>query len=105
MGPVVDALRRLGADIDDDGAGHLPVTVRGRGRVTGGSVTMDASASSQFISALLLAGARYDEGVTVHHDGKPVPSEPHILMTVNGVLALVALSALLSIWFGRTGGH
>jgi 3-phosphoshikimate 1-carboxyvinyltransferase len=82
MGPVVDALRRLGADIDDDGAGHLPVTVRGRGRVTGGSVTMDASASSQFISALLLAGARYDEGVTVHHDGKPVPSEPHILMTV-----------------------
>ena len=43
---------------------------------------MDASASSQFISALLLAGARYDEGVTVHHDGKPVPSEPHILMTV-----------------------
>ncbi|WP_404388243.1 3-phosphoshikimate 1-carboxyvinyltransferase [Humibacillus xanthopallidus] len=82
MGPVVDALRSLGVDIDDDGAGHLPVTVRGRGRVTGGSVTMDASASSQFISALLLAGARYDEGVTVHHDGKPVPSEPHILMTV-----------------------
>ena len=73
---------RSGADVDDDGAGHLPVTVRGRGRVPGGSVTMDASASSQFISALLLAGARYDEGVTVHHDGKPVPSEPHILMTV-----------------------
>ena len=82
MGPVIDALRSLGADVDDDGAGHLPVTVRGRGRVRGGSVTMDASASSQFISALLLAGARYDEGVTVHHEGKPVPSEPHILMTV-----------------------
>ena len=82
MGPVIDALRSLGADVDDDGAGHLPVTVRGRGRVPGGSVTMDASASSQFISALLLAGARYDEGVTVHHEGKPVPSEPHILMTV-----------------------
>jgi 3-phosphoshikimate 1-carboxyvinyltransferase len=43
---------------------------------------MDASESSQFISALLLAGARYDDGVTVHHDGKPVPSEPHIAMTV-----------------------
>jgi 3-phosphoshikimate 1-carboxyvinyltransferase len=82
MGPVIDALRTLGADVDDDGSGHLPVTVRGRGRVPGGSVTMDASASSQFISALLLAGARYDDGVTVHHDGKPVPSEPHILMTV-----------------------
>jgi 3-phosphoshikimate 1-carboxyvinyltransferase len=81
MGPVIDALRALGADLDDD-AGHLPVTVNGRGRVAGGVVTMDASASSQFISALLLAGARYDEGVTVHHDGKPVPSEPHILMTV-----------------------
>lgn len=81
MGPVISALRVLGADLDDD-AGHLPVTVNGRGRVTGGDVTMDASASSQFISALLLAGARYDEGVTVHHDGKPVPSEPHILMTV-----------------------
>lgn len=81
MGPVIDALRALGADLDDD-AGHLPVTVNGRGRVSGGVVTMDASASSQFISALLLAGARYDEGVTVHHDGKPVPSEPHILMTV-----------------------
>nr|WP_223128612.1 3-phosphoshikimate 1-carboxyvinyltransferase [Terrabacter sp. MAHUQ-38] len=81
MGPVIDALRVLGVDVDDDG-GHLPITVKGRGRVPGGSVTMDASASSQFISALLLAGARYDDGVTVHHDGKPVPSEPHILMTV-----------------------
>ena len=81
MGPVVDALRALGAEVDDD-AGCLPVTVHGRGRVPGGAVTMDASASSQFISALLLAGARYDDGVTVHHDGKPVPSEPHILMTV-----------------------
>jgi 3-phosphoshikimate 1-carboxyvinyltransferase len=81
MGPVTDALRALGVDVDDHD-GHLPVTVGGRGRVPGGSVTMDASASSQFISALLLAGARYDEGVTVHHDGKPVPSEPHILMSV-----------------------
>ncbi|MGO4359640.1 3-phosphoshikimate 1-carboxyvinyltransferase [Terrabacter sp. 2TAF16] len=81
MGPVTDALRALGVEVDDH-EGHLPVTVHGRGRVPGGSVTMDASASSQFISALLLAGARYDEGVTVHHDGKPVPSEPHILMTV-----------------------
>ena len=45
-------------------------------------VTLDASQSSQFISALLLAGPRFEEGVTVHHDGKPVPSEPHIAMTV-----------------------
>ncbi|WP_344255809.1 3-phosphoshikimate 1-carboxyvinyltransferase [Terrabacter carboxydivorans] len=81
MGPVIDALRALGVEVDDD-EGHLPVTVNGRGHVPGGPVTMDASASSQFISALLLAGARYGDGVTVHHAGEPVPSEPHILMTV-----------------------
>ncbi len=82
MAPVVDALRTLGAQITDGGCGRLPLTVHGRGRLPGGSVTMDASSSSQFVSALLLAGPRYDRGVTVHHDGKPVPSEPHILMTV-----------------------
>ena len=48
----------------------------------GGSVTLDASASSQFISALLLAGSRFDQGVTVRHHGAPVPSAPHIAMTV-----------------------
>ncbi|EWT00494.1 3-phosphoshikimate 1-carboxyvinyltransferase [Intrasporangium oryzae NRRL B-24470] len=82
MGPVIDALRALGADIDDGGTGHLPLTVNGTGRMPGGAVTIDASASSQFVSALLLAGARYDGGVTIHHQGGPVPSEPHILMTV-----------------------
>ena len=82
MGPVLDALRTLGVALDDGGRGTLPVVVDGTGSVRGGLVTLDASSSSQFISALLLAGARYDEGVTVHHDGKPVPSEPHIAMTV-----------------------
>ncbi len=56
--------------------------LRGRGAVAGGVVTIDASSSSQFVSALLLSGARYDEGVDVRHDGKPVPSQPHIDMTV-----------------------
>ena len=84
MGPVLDALRALGVGVHDDGSGCLPFTVQGRGRdgVPGGEVTLDASASSQFVSALLLAGARYDRGVTIHHDGKPVPSQPHIEMTV-----------------------
>jgi 3-phosphoshikimate 1-carboxyvinyltransferase len=82
MGPALGALRVLGADIDDDGRGSLPFTVRGRGGLRGGSVTLDASASSQFVSALLLAGARFDHGVTVHHDGKPIPSQPHVEMTV-----------------------
>jgi 3-phosphoshikimate 1-carboxyvinyltransferase len=82
MAQVIDALRTLGATIDDDGRGTLPFTVNGTGRMPGGPVTIDASASSQFISALLLAGARFEQGVTVHHHGKPVPSEPHIAMTV-----------------------
>jgi len=82
MAPVIEALRSLGARISDDGRGTLPFTVEGSGRMPGGSVTLDASASSQFISALLLAGPRFEQGVTVHHDGKPIPSEPHIQMTV-----------------------
>ncbi len=82
MGPVLGALQVLGVEVDDAGRGTLPFTVRGAAAVRGGSVTLDASQSSQFVSALLLAGARYDEGLTVHHDGEPVPSEPHIAMTV-----------------------
>ena len=87
MQEVLHGLRGLGVEIDDEGRGHLPFTVLGAGRVRGGNVTIDASASSQFISALLLAGARYDEGVDVRHDGKPVPSLPHIDMTVAALRA------------------
>ncbi len=82
MGAVLDALRGLGADVDDDGRGTLPFEVRGHGSVPGGTVTIDASASSQFVSALLLAGAAYDGGVAVVHAGPPVPSLPHIEMTL-----------------------
>ena len=82
MGEVLRGLRDVGVEIDDEDRGTLPFTVRGRGRVPGGVVTIDASASSQFISALLLAGPRYELGVDVRHDGKPVPSLPHIDMTV-----------------------
>lgn len=79
VGEVLRALRDLGVDIEGDG---LPFTIQGQGAVPGGTVVVDASASSQFISALLLAGARYEQGVDVRHDGKPVPSLPHIDMTV-----------------------
>jgi 3-phosphoshikimate 1-carboxyvinyltransferase len=82
IGAVLDALRDLGVDVDDGGRASLPFELRGTGAVRGGRVVIDASASSQFVSALLLAGARYDEGVDVRHDGKPVPSLPHIDMTV-----------------------
>ena len=79
IGEILGALRALGVAVEGDA---LPFAVRGRGGVPGGTVVVDASASSQFISALLLAGARYDHGVDVRHDGKPVPSLPHIDMTV-----------------------
>lgn len=82
MAEVLTALRQIGVDLDDEGRGTLPFTVHGTGRVRGGTVLIDASASSQFISALLLAGARYEQGIDVRHDGKPVPSLPHIDMTV-----------------------
>ena len=82
VGEVIGALRTLGVTVEDEGRGALPFTVRGSGAVPGGTVVIDASASSQFVSALLLAGARYDAGVDVRHDGKPVPSQPHIDMTV-----------------------
>jgi 3-phosphoshikimate 1-carboxyvinyltransferase len=87
MGEVLVGLRGLGVRVDDEGRGTLPFTVVGHGAVRGGTVTIDASASSQFISALLLAGARYDEGVDVRHDGKPVPSLPHVEMTVDQLRA------------------
>jgi 3-phosphoshikimate 1-carboxyvinyltransferase len=82
VGPLIGALRALGADIDDGGRGAVPFTVRGTGRLSGGAVTLDASASSQLVSGLLLAGSRYDKGLEVRHQGPPVPSAPHIAMTV-----------------------
>ncbi|MEU5697134.1 3-phosphoshikimate 1-carboxyvinyltransferase [Actinosynnema sp. NPDC020468] len=80
MGTILHALRALGADVEGDA---LPFTLHGKGGLPGGLVTIDASASSQFVSGLLLSGARYESGVTVAHDGKPVPSLPHIEMTVS----------------------
>ncbi|MBK5218022.1 MAG: 3-phosphoshikimate 1-carboxyvinyltransferase, partial [Propionibacteriales bacterium] len=82
MSTIIEALRALGADIDDDGRGALPFTLRGTGGLKGGEVEIDASASSQFVSALLLAGARYEHGIDIRHTGSTLPSMPHILMSV-----------------------
>jgi 3-phosphoshikimate 1-carboxyvinyltransferase len=79
MRTVLDALRTLGARVDGD---TLPFTLHGTGSLPGGDVVIDASASSQFVSGLLLSAARYEKGVTVRHEGPPVPSVPHIEMTV-----------------------
>jgi 3-phosphoshikimate 1-carboxyvinyltransferase len=77
---LLKALRALGVDVDGDG---LPFTVRGGGSVGGGTVQIDASASSQFVSGLLLSGAAFAEGLTIVHTGESVPSAPHIAMTVS----------------------
>jgi 3-phosphoshikimate 1-carboxyvinyltransferase len=82
VGALLSALRTLGVSIDDDGRGALPFTVHGSGSVPGGPVTLDASGSSQLVSGLLLAAPRFTNGVEVRHSGPPVPSLPHIEMTV-----------------------
>ncbi len=82
MNTLIDGLRQAGAAVDDRGSGRLPFTVLGRGSVAGGLVELDASASSQFVSGLLLAAARYDKGIEIQHVGGPLPSLPHIDMTV-----------------------
>ena len=79
IAPLLDALRGLGVRIDGSG---LPFRVLGTGSITGGTVDIDASASSQFVSGLLLCAASFDEGLTVQHTGSALPSAPHIAMTV-----------------------
>lgn len=85
MATTIASLRALGVEVDDGGTGRLPFTVRGAGRVEGGAIRIDASASSQFVSGLLLAGARFERGLTVEHRGGRVPSLPHIAMTVAAI--------------------
>lgn len=82
VGALLEALRALGVSIDDGGRGALPFTVHGSGSVRGGPVTLDASGSSQLVSGLLLAAPRFASGVEVRHSGPPVPSLPHIEMTL-----------------------
>ncbi|HWS58519.1 MAG TPA: 3-phosphoshikimate 1-carboxyvinyltransferase [Actinotalea sp.] len=82
MGPVLEALRALGVQVDDDGRGTLPFTVTGGAALVGGQVDVDASGSSQFVSGLLLAAARLPRGLIVRHTGRTLPSLPHIEMTV-----------------------
>ncbi|GAB3558648.1 3-phosphoshikimate 1-carboxyvinyltransferase [Arthrobacter alkaliphilus] len=86
MGTIIEALRTLGVEVsalDGTAASSLPFKVSGTGSVRGGHLVIDASASSQFVSALLLVGARFDEGLHLEHVGKPVPSLDHINMTVS----------------------
>jgi 3-phosphoshikimate 1-carboxyvinyltransferase len=85
MRTTIDALRALGVQVDDDGRGSLPFTIHGTGGVDGGEVTIDASASSQFVSGLLLAAPRFRDGLVLRHAGERLPSLPHIDMTIDAL--------------------
>ncbi|HEY8472846.1 MAG TPA: 3-phosphoshikimate 1-carboxyvinyltransferase [Natronosporangium sp.] len=79
--PLVEALRAAGARITASETGGLPLTVHGTGQLAGGEIAIDASASSQLVSGLLLAAPRFTRGVKVRHVGSKVPSRPHLRMT------------------------
>ncbi|MDY6055073.1 3-phosphoshikimate 1-carboxyvinyltransferase [Micrococcus sp.] len=90
MGPLVSALRQLGVEVQEQGEpGRLPLRLHTptprpeSGAGTGpAEVAVDAGASSQFLSGLLLSAARRPGGLTVHHTGARVPSPEHVAMTV-----------------------
>lgn len=82
MASIISSLRDLGVDVDDDRRGSLPFTVHGTGRVAGGAIGIDASSSSQFVSALLLSASRFEQGLDLTHAGERLPSLPHIEMTI-----------------------
>lgn len=80
-GPLLHALRDLGAQIEDEGRLAAPFTVYGAGSLPGGAVDIDARSSSQLITGLLLSAPRYDRGLTLRPRGG-YPSAPHIEMTL-----------------------
>jgi 3-phosphoshikimate 1-carboxyvinyltransferase len=83
LGPVIKALEELGISIEHDGRYSLPLKLHGTGKIPGGALTIDASASSQFLSALLLVAPSFGNGIVATHKGGQLPSMPHIEMTVD----------------------
>jgi 3-phosphoshikimate 1-carboxyvinyltransferase len=77
IAPLLDALVELGARVDSED-GHLPATITGP--ATGGAVTVPAGISSQFLSALLIAGALFPKGVQIRVEGDTV-SAGYVAMT------------------------
>ena len=80
MKTTIESLATLGVEITGD---KLPFSIHGVGEVLGGEIQIDASASSQFVSGLLLVGAKFKNGLTVSHVGDHLPSMPHIEMTID----------------------
>jgi 3-phosphoshikimate 1-carboxyvinyltransferase len=83
LGPVIKALEELGISIEHGGRYSLPMKLHGTGKIPGGALTIDASASSQFLSALLLVAPSFENGIVATHKGGQLPSMPHIEMTVD----------------------
>jgi 3-phosphoshikimate 1-carboxyvinyltransferase len=83
LGPVIKALEELGVSIEHGGRYSLPMKLHGTGKIPGGALTIDASASSQFLSALLLVAPSFENGIVATHKGGLLPSMPHIEMTVD----------------------
>jgi 3-phosphoshikimate 1-carboxyvinyltransferase len=82
LGPVIKALEELGIEIEHGGRYSLPMVVKAKGSIPGGELTIDASKSSQFLSALLLVAPSMTNGIRAKHRGTSLPSMPHIDMTV-----------------------
>ncbi len=83
LGPVIAALESLGVSLEHGGRYSLPMTMNSNGQMQGGVVDVDATSSSQFISALLLVAPATKDGITIRHTGTSLPSMPHIDMTVH----------------------
>ena len=83
MKTLIDSLKSLNISVDDQSTGSLPFSIASDGVVHGGEITIDASESSQFVSALLLAAPKFLNGLTINHVGKKLPSIPHIEMTID----------------------
>jgi 3-phosphoshikimate 1-carboxyvinyltransferase len=106
LGPVIKALEELGVSIEHKDRYSLPLKLNGTGKVGGGEITIDASESSQFLSALLLVGPSFTNGITVKHKGGSLPSMPHIEMTVDMLRqfgATVEVDAVAQTWSVKPG--
>jgi 3-phosphoshikimate 1-carboxyvinyltransferase len=105
LAPLLNALADMGVRVHSAPGGFLPVSIDGIGRVRGGAVTIDASTSSQLVSGLLLAAADFDRGVVVTHVGPPVPSAPHLRMTVQMLRAAGAAvdDSIPNVWTVEPG--
>jgi len=82
LAPVIKALESLGVSIEHQGRYSLPLVINGAGYITGGEVEIDASASSQFLSSLLLVAPLMKQGLRIKNIGNSLPSKPHIEMTI-----------------------